>query len=109
MKIQIEDIEVLFPFDHCYHEQYEYMLELKRSIDAKGHAVLEMPTGTGKTVCLLSLIVAYQSARPETGKLIDCTRTVPEMVKCMEEIKRVMEYRTKVLTERGMKAESILG
>lgn len=64
-----------------YPEQYNYMLELKRALDAKGHALLEMPTGTGKTVCLLSLVLAYQAAHPEIGKLIYCTRTVPEMVK----------------------------
>lgn len=27
---------------------------------AQGHGVLEMPSGTGKTISLLSLIVAYQ-------------------------------------------------
>lgn len=43
-----------------------------------------MPTGTGKTVCLVSLITSYQLAHPEVGKLIYCTRTVPEMVKCVE-------------------------
>jgi hypothetical protein len=40
-----------------------------------------MPTGTGKTVTLLSLITSYQLAHPEVGKLIYCTRTVPEMEK----------------------------
>lgn len=39
------------------------MLELKRSLDAAGHALLEMPSGTGKTVSLLSLIVAYMQVR----------------------------------------------
>jgi len=43
-----------------YPEQYAYVCDLKRSLDAKGHCVLEMPSGTGKTVSLLSLIVAYQ-------------------------------------------------
>lgn len=37
--------------------------------------------GTGKTVCLIALITSYQHAHPETGKLVYCTRTVPEMVK----------------------------
>lgn len=73
------------------------MLQLKKAIDQKGHALLEMPTGTGKTVCLVSLITSYQLQYPQTGKLIYCTRTVPEMVKCMEEIKRVMAYRVKML------------
>ncbi|CAM9527544.1 unnamed protein product, partial [Heterosigma akashiwo] len=53
------------------------MLELKRSLDAKGHCLLEMPTGTGKTVCLISLISSYKLAHPEMGKFIYCTRTVP--------------------------------
>jgi hypothetical protein len=41
----------------------------------------QMPTGTGKTITLLSLITSYQLAHPEVGKLIYCTRTVPEMEK----------------------------
>uniref|UniRef100_A0A8K9XR65 DNA 5'-3' helicase n=1 Tax=Oncorhynchus mykiss TaxID=8022 RepID=A0A8K9XR65_ONCMY len=45
-------------------EQYSNMLELKRTLDAKGHGVLEMPSGTGKTISLLSLIVAYQREYP---------------------------------------------
>ena len=42
---------------------------------------MQMPTGTGKTITLLSLITSYQLAHPEVGKLIYCTRTVPEMEK----------------------------
>ena len=45
------------------------------------HLSPQMPTGTGKTITLLSLITSYQLAHPETGKLIYCTRTVPEMEK----------------------------
>jgi DNA excision repair protein ERCC-2 len=52
-----------------------------------------MPTGTGKTVCVLSLVTSYQHAHPETGKLIYCTRTVPEMTKCVAELKLVIGYR----------------
>lgn len=33
-----------------------------------------MPSGTGKTVSLLSLIVAYQQYYPESRKLIYCSR-----------------------------------
>lgn len=41
----------------------------------------QMPTGTGKTITLLSLITSYQLEHPEVGKLVYCTRTVPEMEK----------------------------
>lgn len=93
MRFMLDGLEVYFPYDYVYKEQYQYMLELKRALDAKGDAVLEMPTGTGKTVCLLSLITSYQFAHPECGKLVYCTRTVPEMIKAMEELKRVIAYR----------------
>ena len=90
----VEDIEVQFPYPRIYPEQYAYMLELKRSLDAKGHSMLEMPTGTGKTITLLSLITSYQRVHRETiGKLIYCTRTIPEMEKVLEELAALEAYR----------------
>ena len=59
--------------------------------------------GTGKTVCLISLITAYQFQYPSTGKLIYCTRTVQEMQKCMEEIKKVINYRVSLIGPEGGK------
>lgn len=103
MRFDLEGLDVFFPYDYLYQEQFEYMLNLKRAIDAKGHALLEMPTGTGKTVCLIALVTSYQFQFPQTGKLIYCTRTVPEMVKCMEETKRVINYRKKEVGEEGGK------
>ena len=79
MKFMLEGMPVYFPYEFIYKEQYEYMLEIKRALDAKGHALLEMPTGTGKTISLLSIITSYQLSHPDIGKLVYCTRTVPEM------------------------------
>ncbi|KAF7792985.1 hypothetical protein EIP86_004090 [Pleurotus ostreatoroseus] len=59
----------------------------------QGHCVLEMPSGTGKTVSLLSLIVSYQQFYPTKRKLIYCSRTVPEIEKALAELKRLMDYR----------------
>ena len=56
---------------------------------------MQMPTGTGKTVTLLSLITSYQLAHPEIGKLIYCTRTVPEMEKVLQELQNLIDYRAK--------------
>jgi DNA excision repair protein ERCC-2 len=36
-----------------YPEQYRYMLHLKHLLDNQGQGLLEMPCGTGKTVCVL--------------------------------------------------------
>ncbi|KIV95003.1 DNA repair helicase rad15, variant [Exophiala mesophila] len=70
------------------------MCDLKRTLDAGGHCVLEMPSGTGKTVSLLSLIVAYQQHYPEHRKLIYCSRTMSEIEKALAELKALMKYRS---------------
>ena len=97
MKLNVGGLLVHFPYDYIYPEQFSYMLELKNGLDAKGHCVLEMPSGTGKTVSLLSLIVAYMNANPsDVTKLIYCSRTIPEIEKVMEELKKLLAYYEKV-------------
>ena len=79
------------------------MLQLKQVLETneeKGHALLEMPTGTGKTVCIFSLYLALKYIRPDLGKLIYCTRTIAELEQCIEELKRVEFTRRKVLRDR---------
>ncbi|EGN92441.1 hypothetical protein SERLA73DRAFT_99245 [Serpula lacrymans var. lacrymans S7.3] len=93
MKFFIDNLPIIFPYDRIYPEQYAYMCDLKRTLDATGHCVLEMPSGTGKTVSLLSLIVSYQQFYPTRRKLIYCSRTVPEIEKALAELKRLVEYR----------------
>ncbi|KAJ5901839.1 TFIIH complex helicase Rad3 [Penicillium taxi] len=97
MKFFIDDLPVLFPYPRIYPEQYAYMCDLKKTLDAGGHCVLEMPSGTGKTVSLLSLIVAYQQHMPEHRKLIYCSRTMSEIEKALAELQALMKYRTQEL------------
>ena len=68
----------------------------------------QMPTGTGKTITLLSLITSYQLAHPEVGKLVYCTRTVPEMEKVLAEVKELVEYRDKYFHQPGLEPPKIL-
>jgi len=42
MKFILEGLTVYFPYEFIYPEQYRYMLELKRSLDAGGHCLLEV-------------------------------------------------------------------
>ncbi|KAK2510686.1 Ercc2, partial [Columba guinea] len=101
LRLNIDGLLVYFPYDYIYPEQFSYMLELKRTLDAKGHGVLEMPSGTGKTVSLLSLIVAYQRARPlDVTKLIYCSRTVPEIEKVVEELRKLLDFYERELGEK---------
>ena len=101
MKLNIDGLLVYMPYDYIYPEQYKYMHELKRGLDHKGHCVLEMPSGTGKTITLLSLIIAYMKRYPEQyNKLIYCSRTVPEIEKVMSELKRLIAYYEKETREQ---------
>jgi len=85
------------------------MCELYKAIKNKGHAVLEMPCGTGKTVSLLSLITSYHYANPgRGGKLVYCTRTVPEMEKVLEELKNLIRYRQAFIAEEKEMASSAM-
>ncbi|CAM0139211.1 unnamed protein product [Umbelopsis sp. WA50703] len=94
MIFNIDELTVHFPYDRIYPEQYHYMCDLKKALDAQGHCVLEMPSGTGKTVSLLALIVAYQMHhRNQQRKLVYCSRTVPEIEKALAELKRLMAFR----------------
>ncbi|XP_030451801.1 general transcription and DNA repair factor IIH helicase subunit XPD isoform X1 [Syzygium oleosum] len=98
MKFEMEDVTVYFPYDNIYPEQYSYMVELKRALDARGHCLLEMPTGTGKTIALLSLITSYVLSKPQSPlKLIYCTRTVHEMEKTLAELKKLHDYQVQRL------------
>ena len=51
MIFDLDGLTVYFPYDRIYEEQYRYMRSLKQALDANGHALLEMGTGTGKTSC----------------------------------------------------------
>lgn len=93
MKFKVDNLQVVFPYDYVYPEQYQYMHDLKKSLDSSTHCLLEMPSGTGKTISLLSLIVAYMHRSPSHKKLIYCSRTVPEIEKALLELKRLMKYR----------------
>ena len=58
MKFSLEGLTVYFPYEYIYPEQYRYMLELKRALDARGHCLLEVPPvvpGHACCVCSLSL------------------------------------------------------
>ncbi|KAH7343463.1 hypothetical protein B0J17DRAFT_176935 [Rhizoctonia solani] len=111
MKFFIDDLPIIFPYERIYPEQYSYMCDLKRTLDATGHCVLEMPSGTGKTVSLLSLIVSYQQFYPTKRKLIYCSRTVPEIEKALSELKRLMAYRISQAEtpEQRVKEEAFTG
>jgi len=50
--IRISNVDVDFPKDPPYPCQVEYMNQCIKAISSGANALLESPTGTGKTLCL---------------------------------------------------------
>ena len=62
MKYENGIIDVHFPFDKPYNCQDNYIRAMLRALKNKDNALLESPTGTGKTLCLLSASAAFLEA-----------------------------------------------
>ena len=59
-EIQFEGFSVDFPFQP-YECQKKFIGAMLKALQQKSHALLESPTGTGKTMCLLSAALAWQT------------------------------------------------
>ncbi|RDX67065.1 Regulator of telomere elongation helicase 1-like protein [Mucuna pruriens] len=58
---KIRGIDVEFPFE-AYDSQLVYMDKVIQSLQEKCNALLESPTGTGKTLCLLCATLAWRKS-----------------------------------------------
>jgi DNA excision repair protein ERCC-2 len=61
------------------------MNDIKRAVDLGGHAVLEGPTGMGKTIALLCGVL--MSPQSKNRRVLYCCRTHRQMDRVMEELK----------------------
>ena len=95
-RLKVGDLDVTFPFPHLYPEQRKYMGQLKLSFDANGPCVLEMPPGTGKSVALFSVILAYMEANRSVTKAVICVNSLAAMDRIIKDFKLVHEARLKM-------------
>lgn len=58
----LRGVDVDFPFD-AYQCQLTYMEKVLQALQNRQHALLESPTGTGKTLCLLCAVMAFLGIR----------------------------------------------
>ena len=57
-QIKVGDLILYFPYKP-YDCQVKYMETVIKSLETRTHAALESPTGTGKTLCLLTACLAW--------------------------------------------------
>uniref|UniRef100_A0A7E4VTR8 General transcription and DNA repair factor IIH helicase subunit XPD n=1 Tax=Panagrellus redivivus TaxID=6233 RepID=A0A7E4VTR8_PANRE len=55
MRLTLKELTVLFPYEHVYPEQYYYMLEVKKTLDASGHGYYEKVQGSSPDFLALAL------------------------------------------------------
>lgn len=69
VELDLEGITVLFPFQP-YDVQVNYMRAAVRALQRTSNALLESPTGTGKTLCLLCATLAWYVHNKPTAQLM---------------------------------------
>ncbi|KAI5175268.1 DNA excision repair protein ERCC-2 [Pancytospora epiphaga] len=95
MRFEVDGVPIYFPYDNIYEEQHEYITTVVKILQGGGHALIEMPSGTGKTIALLSSCVSYQHYCRLSGKpfkIVYCARTVPEVEKTVEELRGLVDH-----------------
>jgi regulator of telomere elongation helicase 1 len=60
--LTIRDVQITFPFEP-YACQLDYMSKVIEALDTSSNALLESPTGTGKTLCLLVATLSWLQKR----------------------------------------------
>ena len=70
-------IDVWFPYDQPYQCQKEYINKVIECLNQGSNAMLESPTGSGKTISLLTACVAYMKHQREKDCLFDDSNREP--------------------------------
>ena len=102
-KLTVYQTEVYFPFTP-YQQQVDYMSKVIEACQKSANALLESPTGTGKTLCLLTASLAWLKKIRESNELdedempriIYCSRTHSQISQVMNELKHTA-YKPKVV------------
>ncbi|KAL7720166.1 DNA repair helicase rad3/xp-D [Entamoeba marina] len=93
MKFTINGITIDFPYQFIYPEQFQFIKHVTSGVlnkDVKNHhIVIEMGTGTGKTIASLSASKALLEADGSgIDRIIYCTRTIDEMQQVFKEVEK---------------------
>jgi len=97
---KINELEIKFPYNYIYEPQKEYMKKVIETIKDGKNALLQSPTGTGKTMSLLCATMAwlkkFQEKCLEEGtldlleetKVIYATRTNTQVKQIVNQLKK---------------------
>ena len=102
-RIVVDGLPIYFPYK-TYACQIEYMTEVVKALNSKNHGALESPTGTGKTLCLLTACLAWlhnYTVKAKAGvkriQIIYTSRTHSQLAQVKKELQKT-PYRPKCVT-----------
>lgn len=96
----IHDVPISFPFKP-YPLQEAYMSKVIQACDTGNYAILESPTGTGKTLSLLCSVLSWRKHRNTTNKIVYSSRTHSQLSNVIKELKRtVFQPTTSIIASR---------
>ena len=95
----IDTADIYFPYKP-YVMQLEYMKTVLSALANRQNALLESPTGSGKTICLLTSCLAYVKALRDKGdpdiKILYMSRTHSQLQQVVKELRKTA-YRPKMM------------
>jgi len=100
-QVYIEGIEVLFPYQP-YEPQIAYMRSVIQALNKGENGLLQSPTGTGKTLCLLCATLAWMYHHQSESRIFYASRTHSQLQQVFEQLKKTC-YRpvTTILASRN--------
>ncbi|KAM0686803.1 hypothetical protein COBT_001967 [Conglomerata obtusa] len=87
--IKIHSIPITLPFNP-YPAQLITMSKIITTISSKSSALIESPTGTGKTLSILCSILAYKQSTRDPCKVFICTRTHKQIDQMISQLRKTI-------------------
>ena len=84
----IQGIPVIFPYNKPYDAQKKLMEGTIKAYSQAENALLESPTGTGKTMAILTSSLAYQNHDKDIKKIYYSSRTHTQLKQAVNEYKK---------------------
>ncbi|KAK8886016.1 hypothetical protein M9Y10_041475 [Tritrichomonas musculus] len=95
------NIEVKFPYEHPYEAQKLLISSSLKAFIKGDNALLESPTGTGKSLALLSSSLSYLEQNPQVTRIFYTSRTHIQLQQLVGELKKLPYFpRFSILASR---------
>ena len=94
--VQIDDLDVIFPYKYIYPEQRDFMIQMKLSLDTKCPSVIEVPPGIGRVETIFSVYLSYMQSHEKFGPIVYVSNTYQNYLRAFESFKTIVDCRKEI-------------